>query len=194
MMLRTILLLTLGAPAWAGCPVAADLDSGVRLLYENGTAELYRQQRPAVVAMTSTFSDGYESRAMLGQGVYLLEVVDLVAGEADPSSRVTYAFDMTPDAMPVPSPGAKWRARTIVDRMDQEKLTASWDDAAKMVFGECAYTVIAGTMHYAAADYSYTERLHFFPDLGFAYLASFDDHELEEPEVYRLVSMSVVAQ
>lgn len=195
MLARTILFALLAGPALADCPVAADLASGIRLISEDGTREVYLQQGPGVVEMTGTYPDGYTSRTLLGQGIYVLELVDLIDGQADLSTRLTFAFPMQPGEIPIPAAGDVWQVKTAMwDGYESiaETISARWGSLARVTYGDCSYDMIAGTLSYSSADYSHQEVIHYLPQLGFGALYSYDDADLPEPDVYVVVGIERV--
>lgn len=193
MILRAATLMALASPAWAECPVSGDLDTGIQLSHEDGTVEVYRAISPGIVELIGEYPDGYISRTLTGQGVYLLEFADLVDGEIDPSTRITYAMRDLPTDLPVPKDGVTFRAAMTVtnsDEMYAEKLAATWGEQTQMTYDGCSYTMIPGTLSYVNSDYSYEEGLHYLPELEFAYLASYFDQDMSAPDIYVVTSIS----
>lgn len=193
MVVRAILLSCLAAaPAWAACPVAADLATGIRLVDQNGVIETYRTLRPHVVELIVDYGDEYSDRVSLARGVYTLDVVEEYNGVPDFGTRSTYAYQVAPEAMPLPTPGGVWRTRARVDDTYDDKMTASWGDPTTMTYGECTYAVIPGELVYTGEGYSQTEGLHYLPDLGIAYLSTFSTDADGVVDTYTVVTISAV--
>lgn len=163
-------LCLLACPAWAqsGCPVAADLARGITVGFADGSAELFRQAAPGIVAVTGDSADGSRYAMQLGQGFHLLEWMP----EGDPTGRVAYDYGMAPAALPLPQPGGSWNvpARvTDAGGVRAETQTHSYGVVNMLMIGTCAYEAIEATIAYDTAD-SYVESIVYLPELGLSYL------------------------
>lgn len=191
-MYRALIFSVLASPAWAICPVADDLQTGIRLTADDGAVETYVAQTPDIVELTVTYDGGYSDKSLLGKGVYLLAVEEFYHGQKVHGSGSTYAYQDPVDAMPDPAPHAIWRTRAIVDGADEDKITASWDAPVEMTYGDCRYTVIPGEITYSGANYRQTEGLHYLPELGFAYLAFSQYEHSGQMNEYQIITISAV--
>ncbi|WP_019954557.1 hypothetical protein [Yoonia vestfoldensis] len=194
MIYRAMFLSCLAAPAMAACPVAADLATGIRLIGDDGAVETYRTLRPHVIELIVAYDDGYADRSTLGQGVYVLDVVELYNALPNPDTISTYAYPVAVEAMPLPAPGEVWRTRAVVDGIYDDKMTASWSDMTTMTYGDCIYTVIPGEIVYSGEGYRQTEGLHYLPDLGIAYMASFASDDSDSIDTYTILSITAVGE
>jgi hypothetical protein len=174
MILRLLPACLLAAsPVWADCPVADDLATGIRLTGADGTVEIYRAIDDGLVELRLSYPDGNGDLNLLGQGVYLIEAMPLLADAPDLSDRTIITYPMSPGDMPLPAPGASWDVTIDLDDGAQEKVALRWGQIERRSYGTCAYDVIRGEGSYAGIGYRDIEELHYLPELGFAYLASF---------------------
>ncbi|MBQ2262677.1 MAG: hypothetical protein II336_15065 [Loktanella sp.] len=191
-MYRALIFSVLASPAWAICPVADDLQTGIRLTADDGAVETYVAQTPDIVELTITYDDGYADQSLLAHGVYLLEVTALQDGQPQPGTQTTYVYPVKPEAMPVPAAGDVWRTRAIVDSVNDDKISAQWDEPIQMTYGTCSYTVLPGEITYAGIGYRQTEGLHYLPELGLAYLTRFETDSRDDVDEYTVISITAV--
>ncbi|MCB1333218.1 MAG: hypothetical protein KDK26_06090 [Roseivivax sp.] len=156
------------------CPTAEDLATGIRFRIEGGDTETFRRhERPGVIEALFQAHDGYASRVLLGQGLYLLELIELENGVLVPASRTTYGFPQAPDAMPVPVPGGGWTVRvgSLTEAgTDSDTQTYSFGPMTEYSFGACTYRMIPVHLRYAS-DAELMDVLHYLPDLGISFLS-----------------------
>ncbi|SFR46269.1 hypothetical protein SAMN04488005_2231 [Yoonia tamlensis] len=197
-MLRSIMcLVACAGPAFANCPVAADLTNGITLQMGPDVSETYTRLPTGEVELLSTYSDGYVSRALLGQGVYLLEFADLEGGQIVPETQAIYALNIPTDALPIPTPDAVFRGRMVVtDSIGSydDKIVARWGALEQMDIGGCTYDVIAGQLDSAGDGIPYQEGIHYLPALGFGYLASYLSGDMDTPDTYAVTGISKVGK
>lgn len=175
--------LMLPLPLWAEtCPVAADLTTGGIAFDVNGIdIEIFRQKRPGLIESFYAYEGdpGNGTRAMLAQGLYVLELVDLENGDITPDSRGVYSFPVAPSQLPLPdlqtSPGTEWTftvAHNFSGDLGSETQVYTVMPKEEKSYGDCAYPMIPIQMRYTTDTGEEIEMLHFLPDLGISYLAS----------------------
>ena len=184
--LAVFLALTAGA-AQASCPQAGDLDTGIRMVGSDGSSDTYLRQPGGLVR--GIYSDGGSSGSqyLLMRGIYMLEVFDTENGSPVAGSRSTYAYPVTAETAPMPTPGGRWDTLvTILDRGELKTNRESFvfGDATRVTFGACGYEMLPITATYHDED-GFQERLHYLPELGFAYLAATQERgQVADPVVY----------
>ena len=188
-MLRLAILLSLAAgAAQADCPGPGDLATGIRLLGNDGTSDTYRQHAEHLVQ--GVFSDGGSSGTvyMLMQGIYAIEVFQTENGTPVAGTRQTYSYPLGPGEVPMPQPGGRWDTIALIleegAEVRRQAESFVFGDATRVTLGACGYDMIPITAIYHDDD-GYQERLHYLPELGFAYLASSQVRgQQPEPVVY----------
>ena len=184
----------LPAAAYAACPRADDLDSGVLFQLENGESETFRKLENGLIESVYSLSDGSASRVLLVKGLYVVEVIDLANGVPDSSTRTTYSYPGSPGDLPEPSPGETWTLKPA--KMEGTGLSSETQvyTAGKMTektFGPCAYEMLPITVSYTdQPDLDQRDLLHYFPELGISYLAEFHDKDYDD--VYSYVTIEVI--
>lgn len=199
MVFRSVLVtaMALATEAYADCPVAADLDRGIRMFHADDTVEVYRRLKPGLVEVRSAYPDGYDSWTLLGQGVYVLELADLVGGRIDPQSKSTFAFPMAATDMPLPEAGGTWVVETAArDSYDiwSETVAMSWGQAGSIDYGECTYAMIPGTFSYKSELYNHQEVIHYLPELGLGVLYSYVDEDMNSPDIFEVTNIVKLGQ
>lgn len=170
-------LTALCSPALAQCPVESDLDKGIRFTVDGSDTEDYRRAGPAMVEATYTAADGYATRNMLAQGVYLVELVDMVDGAPDLDTRATYAFPGRSEDLMQPDPGESVTYDIVVNEAGEfrkERQIYVFDQTAKLNFGACEYEMIPIEIRYEPDDSGAVDLLYYIPELGFSYYAGTD--------------------
>ncbi|MDA0962094.1 MAG: hypothetical protein O2898_04145 [Proteobacteria bacterium] len=184
--LAVFLALTAGA-AQAACPGAGDLDTGIRMVGSDGSTDTYLREPGGLVR--GIYSDGGSrgSKYLLMRGIYMVEIFDTENGSPVAGSRSTYAYPVTAETAPMPTPGGRWDTLvTILDRGELKSHTESFvfGDATRVTLGACGYDMLPITAIYHNED-GYQERLHYLPELGFAYLAATQERgQAADPVVY----------
>ena len=159
-------------PAMADCPIADDLSDGIQFTLAGGKeTDVYRHGSRGVIEMYTTYADGLTERTLLGEGVYMLEVVNTNDGQPDPASRVTFDFQQPPQAMANPKPHMRIKldleTRVGTDApTTQETLTVQWGAISEVTYGSCIYRRIPGTFQYEHSGNSAILYRYFLPDLG----------------------------
>ncbi|MDB4214069.1 hypothetical protein N9741_04330 [Octadecabacter sp.] len=182
-------------PAFAQCPVGADLQNGIRAIESDGVSHVYTAQRNGIVEVEINSSDGYVSRNLLAQGNHLLQLADVENGMLVPSSITNYSYSTPPATLPVPSANAVWNTQTIVREgleIYREIQTQTWGATFDLTIGACTYDAIPGKLRYEREDYSIDEGVYFIPELGFSLLYSYNDDQSTEPDIYTIVLIEAV--
>ncbi len=176
----------------ADCPVAADLDKGIRFTAEAQESETIRNYGNGVLLSLYEVEGAINSHVLLGQGIYLLQSIDIEDGKPIARTRSTYAYSMQPSEMPVPTPNADWSAQYVFGDgygYATHNVEYVFGALTKESFGECSYDMIPVDVVYQPAGDR--ELLHYFPELGLSYLAGHydDDGKLDR---YSYVRISAV--
>lgn len=170
-----VALTIVACPAFAQqtCPTAADLERGIRISFEDGGTEVYRNGAPGVQEVTGTEPDGAGFRMEIAQGTHLLLWEGTNNGIADPTSLLTYDYNgVAPENLPAPRPGKSFQ--TPVTATDSsgprdEPQTQTYGAVSSISIGDCTFDMIEVTIAYATSD-NYVEMLRYLPDLGIGYL------------------------
>jgi hypothetical protein len=160
--------------ALAQCPTVADMQTGIRFSVDHTDSETFRTLGPGLVEAIYRYEDGYSVRSLLGQGVYLLELVDLVDGAPDISTRTTYGFPQNAEDLPVPQPGASLSFDVVMNEagsLNRDTQVYSVGSETVQVFGTCQYRMLPIEVRYPLMDETTVDLLHYLPELGLAYLA-----------------------
>ncbi len=172
--LGLVATMLVAGPVAAECPVAADLEAGIRFDVDEGDSEVFRSLRPGVVEAIYSHADGGATRTLLGQGVYLLELVEMAGKEPDPSTRMTYAFPQNAEDLPRPVPGSTAQFELLRNEngsLEREVQSYDFGPQARATFGACTYDMIPIEIRYSEDDSNTVDLLHYLPELGIAYFA-----------------------
>ncbi|PIE07048.1 MAG: hypothetical protein CSA74_09065 [Rhodobacterales bacterium] len=167
------LLLTavfLPATAHADCPTRADLPGGIAFTGPEGEREEFADIGDGMVSASYRYPNGFRTEALLWQGVFLMELLDLVGTEGE--TRTSYTFPMDTAEIALPKPGGSWDV--IVSVTDgrhsvSERQLYSYGDPEEHSYGECSYEVIPFTAEYSTVPDT-VETYHYLPALGLSYL------------------------
>lgn len=174
--MRLILILCLlPATAVAECPVPGDLAKGIIATSTNGGMELFEAARPGVV--TSTYMENGEplSQSLLGQGVYLLQSINLEDGRPTLGNKLSYAYPMAPKDMPLPTAGGKWDVSTLMDDYGDFKKSVvnyKFSKEREITIGDCSYSGFEVSVQYSEGI-DYQETLDYLPDLGISLITAY---------------------
>ena len=179
-----LLAATLPHMALAECPVADDLATGIVFEVGDSDTETFLRQDDQLIYATYEDKDGIGSRVLLGQGVYLLELVDTETGNPLQGTRSTYSFPLLPGQMPQILPGSTWTVKVATldtEGLGEEVQHYSFGTAAEASFGACTYDMIPIEILYMEdSDEPTIDHLTYLPKLGISFLAATDyDGELE---------------
>ncbi|WP_323766613.1 hypothetical protein [Antarctobacter sp.] len=181
------LSLVLAPPALADCPVAADLDAGIRFTVDGVDTEEYRRSGPGVVESLYISADGAISRSLLAQGIYLIELVDMVDGSPDQDTRTTYAFPGRAEDLALPASGQQvvydLAVNTLGD-LRKERQTYDFGQAGILNFGACEYEMIPIEIRYDPDESGSVDLLYYLPGLGFSYYAGSDHADGSDRYMY----------
>ncbi|MEO0930955.1 MAG: hypothetical protein AAFY14_09950 [Pseudomonadota bacterium] len=195
MLLRAICACTLASSAFADCPTSADRATGIKATLSDGSVEEYRDLSPGLVEVIARYADGYTARNLLGQGIYVVELSDIEDGQIVPTSRITSAYPMSADAMPIPKPGSEWTVKVAMRDADgffQEQQSHDWGALTTATYGDCSYDMIPGALNYQGDGYSYAEEIHYLPALGLGLLISYDHGDGSPPDTYSYVAIDIM--
>lgn len=166
----------LAMPALA-CPTGADLDLGITIDFDDGASETYQSVRPNVVRLNRAFEGVEESRMDLGHGVFVLTYAEVYDGKLDLRSRMTTSYPGGLLAIPMPEAGTRFEADTVsLDSSGpfEETVSVAWGQATTIDVGGCNYAAIEGIIAYQGEETLF-EGVVYLPDLGFGYLAYYED-------------------
>lgn len=169
--------LTAGLPGLlhADCPTGEDLASGIAFIGEHGEREVFTDLGDGMVTSSYRTADGYSAEALLAQGVYLIELLDLVGTEGE--SRTSYEFPMDVNDLQMPAPGETWDITvSVTDGSNNvfERQIYTYGAAEEHRYGGCSYEVIPFTTEYSTAP-EVVETYHYLPALGLSYLYAYVD-------------------
>ena len=179
--------------ALAQCPVAEDLEGGIRVDFADGYYEVYRAASPGVVELVGGNVEGMYYRMQLGHGQYLLSHVDVLEGGAEDTANATsYDYGLPPARMPQPAPGGRWDVVPSVSFADAGPVP----EAQSAVFGPLQQVTI-GTCHYEGFEVitafdtpeAYLEGAVYLPALGFGWM-SWSQDDLGGRAEYSAVSIA----
>lgn len=177
----SFLLLTLAGAARAACPTGADISAGIRFNTVDGEFETFRRLDNGLIQAYYGLDSHIGSRTLLARGIYLLEVVEMENGNADPTTRTTYSFPMPHDELPEPEPGVTWEVRAATyanGRIDSERQVYEFGTLSEKDYGGCRYAVQPITIFYPGEnDPDRRDVIHYLPEFGISYLAEFHDRE-----------------
>ena len=172
--------------AFADCPTVSDLETGIRFTIEGNETETFRTTAPGVVTSIYTFGDGADLRVLLGQGVYLLELIDIENGKPLPDTRTTYSYPERPADLPAPQPDATWQTTAAVfenGTLRSETQSYTSGTPTRVSFGPCSYDMFPIEILYSG-DQTSTDTLHYLPEFRISYLASSIGQEATDVYTY----------
>ncbi|WP_425099279.1 hypothetical protein [Tropicibacter sp. S64] len=169
------LIAALWAPAvLAECPVAADLDTGIRMRTADGAYEELKTFTPGTVTSHYYENGTLDSRVLLARGLYMVEFIQARDGALDTTARDTYSYGHSPQDIPLPEVGKSLQMPVVINEggeISQGLDVFEADPETTMTFGDCTYTVLPVRMYFDPADRETYDILHYLPDLGASYLA-----------------------
>lgn len=188
-------LFTLPPALALSCPTASDLERGVLLTYASGDTELVKRIQPDVLSVLYTATDGWQSKLLLGKGVYTLQSVDLDDGEIDLNTQINYAFSVHPSELPAPTAGLAFQETLLVNAtgdFDREVHDYQFTALPAQTIGTCTYDAIEVKIAYQDAD-NWVDTLVYFPALEASYLAAndYDDADGRKTDQFQLVSLTL---
>jgi len=188
-----LVLMALPTAILADCPDKANLATGIRFGIDGGDSETFRTRVPGVIAATYSEAQTPVSRVLLGQGVYLLELIDLENGAPVPGTRTTYSYPSKPADLPVPQSGGNWSVTAAVfDRGELRSETQSYrfGPLTQVSYGACRYDMFTIEITYPDEREITKDLLHYLPALGLSYLAkaTYDN----TTDTYKYISIETV--
>ncbi|MFW2542402.1 hypothetical protein ACN2XU_07150 [Primorskyibacter sp. 2E107] len=174
-MRMTVLIAALWAPAaLADCPVAGDLEAGLRFSTSDGNVEVLEAFTPGVVASFYYEAGTLDSRVLLAQGIYMIEYMPYDGTALEASARDTYIYEHSPQDMPVPTTGDMLTLPVTVNEGGElSRATDVFvaDAETTITFGDCSYRMLPIRMYFDTEDQQTYDILNYLPELGVAYLA-----------------------
>ena len=194
--MKPLIILTLlaASPALADCPVAADLQNGVRVTETTGTTNLFTAQANGRVQNDGATPDGYLYRNVLVQGTHLAELGDTDGSDYLPGTRRTVTYPVADSAMPLPQPNTSATYETTIATSSgsyPETQDQRWGAMTTLPIGECTYDMVPGKITYTNSDYVVFEGLHYLPALQLALLHSYQIQG-DAPDVYEAALIEAV--
>ncbi|MCF2905421.1 hypothetical protein L0666_10505 [Octadecabacter sp. CECT 8868] len=171
-----IVTLLAAAPALADCPVAADLETGIRVTESDGTTNTFRLIDDGIVQNDGVATDGYTYRNLLAQGTHLIGLSDTENGNDIPDTVRTMTYAFAPAGMPIPEASSSRSYQTTVTSPTSvypETQTQAWGAMTTLTIGDCTYDMIPGKLTYTNTDYVVYEGLYYLPDVGLGLLHSY---------------------
>jgi len=173
----SIVLLAVAAPAvlHAECPTGADLASGIAFTGLDGDREVFTDLGDGIVSASYLYPNGFRTEALLAQGAFLIELLDLVGSDGE--TRTKYSFPLEIKEIQPPEPGESWDVTVSVSDGDHnvfERQIYSFGSIEQHSYGGCTYDVIPFTAEYSTLP-EVVETYHFLPALGLSYLYSYVD-------------------
>ena len=168
----------LAGQATADCLTADDLRAGIVAEADDGLFEVFRAIGPNMIELTIDFGDGVVAHDRMAHGVYLTEGVDYEYGQKLNDTLVTVRFPAEPSDLPLPAENTVWNvAVTGKDsigrfREDQEY---RWGSATNVVYNNCRYVMIPGTIRTEVDGFWTMEDIQYLPELGLSLQLSFSD-------------------
>ncbi len=179
------------SPLAAQCPIASDLETGIRLVDKEGATETYQTFGDNHVRGVWSDNSGTLSKFVLLKGLYIVEQFDLEDGNARPDTRSTHSYPLNPEDAPIPVAGGRWDTKVVTmdnDGVESRVESYLFGTPTRVTIGGCGYDMIPVTGIYHGDD-GYEETLHYLPELGFSYLSE-ARYKGEEPDRYVYVEIT----
>ena len=190
-----LLPLLAATPVFAECPVAADLDSGIRVIETDGTVNLFVNIGDGVVQNDGVAPDGYRFRNILAQGTHLVELGDVDDGSYILGTQQSVSYGVPRGSLPIPTANSTWSVETVVTLDDggsyPETQSQRWGAPTTLSIGDCTYDMIPAKLTYINSDYEVYEGLHYLPALGLALLNTYQIKG-DVPSVYTAARIEAV--
>ncbi|WP_208353529.1 hypothetical protein [Pseudaestuariivita rosea] len=166
-------------------------DKGIIARFDDGAVETHVRHDDQMIAVI-TEGDG-TWRTMLAKGIYLIEVIDVINGNPDPSSRFLVNFDTAVQDLPLPTDQETFEVVATSsypgDVPVSETHNYSFGPAETLQVGDCSYQSIPITMRYMSDVESSIEIVDYLPELGTSFLR-FEQYDDQERYTYRLLSLT----
>jgi hypothetical protein len=157
--------------ALAGCPTGGDMAGAVHLNFANEAEQIFCAKENSMVLVDAIAAGGDGTE--LVQGTHLLTYQDIIGGVPEEASLATNDHGMAQTEMRVPTPRKRWLVPvTVTDcagKREQDQQQAH-GDLQSVTLGACTHDMIEDVIAYGRLDLD-MERLHDWPEFGFAYLA-----------------------
>ena len=180
----------IGMPTLAAadsCVSAADLEAGVRVDYNDGSAGEFRRLPDGLIEVVEAGSaaGGGDLRFLSRFGVYDVEAAALVDGAASPDQRVSYTYAGS-DLREPKSGTDPWVGEVTIAFPDgaTEAQTAAYvfGPRSQVDLGGCIYDVVPVRATFVRANGWEGQGFSYFPTLGIATLTSKSGSGLDDVE------------
>lgn len=178
----------------ASCPIAADMDGGVRFVGADGYDVVHRRmdaERVEATYFEAAAPTNWFSRSILIHGVHVQWFGNYdSAGQLEEGSGTIIAREIPQSDLPVPVPGLAWQGEHVFQQTGEAPLAEVTNLTVRgpmeWQLGTCTFTdalmVIAASS--SADGYQYTETMMFVPELHTAVLVDFTDDQGSSPYTY----------
>lgn len=182
--MRTIAaLILMTGPAFAECPDASHMKTGVVFTLDDGGTELHRVTRPDWIQVFALFPEGDASLLDLYHGLYLKADVPVYGGVPQIGETLTYATEDQLRVWPAPVSNSTWSNETEGGGL------AKSGDPKIIALGDCQYEAFDIEIVFAD-DLGYRETYRYLPELRTAMLVATSDSEGTEEYVYTRIHVN----
>lgn len=173
------------------CPTGETFRDTPIIFTVDGEDEVHRRSPNGVITIDSAEEDdGVGLRAVMAHGIHVLQLADRIDGKVDANSVWRFLFPVAVADLPAPVAGKTWSTQvtTFIDgEVGQEQVSHVWGQESTYTVGSCTFRSIPVRASYRADDYSHTEDMMYFPDLGTAIFLTFIDSEWTDNYTYTAV-------
>ncbi|NDU99979.1 hypothetical protein [Pseudoroseicyclus tamaricis] len=191
----TILALITAGPAFAECPVPADMETGIRVEYSDGLVEMFRASGPGVVESIGVDYDEPIYWMEMAQGLYVTDYAEVWGDFIDLPNATRHDYGAPAAELPVPEPAGRWDARPDLLYPDEAPVSVTqsyvFGPEEAISVGACRFDALEVTTAYQSDD-NYIEGVTYLSDFGFGWLAWMDD-ETDGYSTYSAVSIAPMA-
>jgi hypothetical protein len=175
--------------ALAECPVAADLETGIRLSDGEGSETFVRDSDLSVIA-TYEAEGAPPTQSLLAHGIYVMSNADLEDGTPVSGTEVTYVYPVNVPDLPLPIPGGTFETTVMRlgdGQMSNQRETYAFGEMTSVTIGACSFEMIPITARYPDEGPDRYEVIHYLPELGFGYLAEYHDAQMDDIYTYTAI-------
>jgi hypothetical protein len=166
--------------ALAECPVAADMDRGVRVTFDNGDTTELRRLDGVLIEVTERYSwDAQSLRYRADWGLYARDEVGVSPGGADiPESAIRFDY---PVALPEPAAdAAPWGGVRQYEEFGFDPRNEGWQVGframAPVEIGGCSYQSVAVGIRLRAGEADQKDQFSYYlPELGAGFIVAWVD-------------------
>lgn len=174
MLPRFLLVAALMSPSVLACPVASDLEQGIRVAFEDDTWSVFKRES----ADTVTESSFYDSAKLnyvyyLYRGVVETRYVEMNDESNYIASSSDYTYDFPLASLDKVEPGLRLKGQQTEVTSDDEEETIPYQlrvqDEVEVKIGKCRYQGLPIVTRYDYEDEKEWVVLMYLPSLGFSY-------------------------